>query len=301
LKVSRLFVLALLLCFVFCEIGTAAAPVSPEAVFEMIAENDRIGVMSAIVGGFDVNAYDMKAGGTPLLHAIRKARPEMVEILLSSGADVNLNDFKSADGISPLMLAVMFATAPETPSMTPERRREAVEICDMLIEHSADVNYMEFGGMTALSWAISGFDSESSEIVAGKLLDSGADVNPVTPPGKPSPLMWAVMNAYIMEWEAGEDRTEAIKLMLDAGADPNSKAHGNTPLHLVASAEREILGGGVNDTLPSGYLSRISPRIAEMLIDAGADKNAKNDKDKTPLDVALENRNFKIAVLLVTK
>jgi ankyrin repeat protein len=267
----------------------------------MIAENDRIGVMSAIVGGFDVDAYDREAGSTLLLHAIRKTRSGIVGILLDSGADVNLNDFKSADGISPLMLAVMFATAPETPSMTPERRREAVEICDMLIEHGADVNYMELSGMTALSWAISGFDSESSEIVAGKLLKSGADVNPATPPGKPSPLMWAVINAYIMEWEAGEDRTEALKMMLDAGANPNGKAHGNTPLHLVASAGREILGGGAENSLPSGYLSRISPRIAEMLIDAGADKDARNDEGKTPMDVALENRNFKIAALLATK
>jgi ankyrin repeat protein len=74
-----------------------------------------------------------------------------------------------------------------------------------------------------------------------------------------------------------------------------------TQLHLAASAEREILGDGTNNGLPSGYLSRISPRIAEMLIDAGADKDARNDEGKTALDVALENRNFKIAALLGIK
>jgi ankyrin repeat protein len=113
--------------------------------------------------------------------------------------------------------------------------------------------------------------------------------------------MWAVGNAYFVEFETGENRTELIKLMLDAGADPNVKADGITPLHAVASIERELIAGVPKALLPPGYSSRIGPKIARMLLDAGADKNAKNGEGKTPWEVAMENRNFKIAALLATR
>jgi ankyrin repeat protein len=114
--------------------------------------------------------------------------------------------------------------------------------------------------------------------------------------------MWAVMNAYFVEFETGETRTDLIKLMLEAGADPNTPVDGNTPLHAVAFVESEIVKGVPETGLPpGGYASRIGPEIAKMLLAAGADKNAKNNEGKTPLRVALDNRNFKIAALLAAR
>jgi ankyrin repeat protein len=301
LKYLRLSAIALSLCFIFGETGGALASVSPEAFFGMIDNNDGAGVISALVGGFDVNgAYgNVNEKNAPLTYAVRRTRPEIVKILLDFGADVEWKEFEDG-GVSPLMLAVLYAAAP---GMPPERKGDAMEIVDILIERGADVNYIGMSTQTPLSWALSAPDyDESSPLLIKKLLEAGADVNPAISRGNSTPLMMAMGNAYIAEWEKGEDRTELIKLLLDAGADPNGKLDGgNTPLHVVAFAEREITRGLPDAGLMPAHSSKISYGIAEMLFDAGADKHIKNDEGKNPFETALENYNFRIAVLLAVR
>ncbi len=79
---------------------------------------------------------------------------------------------------------------------------------------------------------------------------------------------------------AEEGNTEAVKQHLAAGADVDVKGGwlGGTPLHYA-------VGEGRNE-------------IAKPLIAKGADVNAKDERGKTPLDLAIQVKNPKTADLL---
>jgi ankyrin repeat protein len=79
--------------------------------------------------------------------------------------------------------------------------------------------------------------------------------------------------------DAGPVEHEIVRLLLEAGADPNAKSReGATPLHSAAF---------------TGDLES-----AELLLAYGADPNATDPKSLTPLDVARDRRNVEVAALL---
>lgn len=79
--------------------------------------------------------------------------------------------------------------------------------------------------------------------------------------------------------DAGASDSEIVRLLLDAGADPNATSReGGTPLHTAAF---------------TGELE-----IAEMLLAYGADPSACDAKGRTALDLARDRRNVEVAALL---
>jgi ankyrin repeat protein len=199
----------------------------------------------------------LDSGGlTPLLYATRENCRACVEVLLKSGADINLPD---PDGVSPLLVAIMNANW---------------DMADQLIAAGADVNQWDIFGETPLFLAINShtrrdggrnsidpINTKTGTEIVKTLLARGANPNvqlffqPANLGGNTNtrgstPLIRAANNGDI----------EMVKLLLEHGADASiMMADRQTPIHAVIagrSAEPQAI------------------ELIRILHKAGADVNA---------------------------
>ncbi len=182
--------------------------------------------------GADVNAKCscsgyLSGGWTALMIATRNADMDMVNILLSRGADPNLSN---NDGKTALIIAV----------------EEKIEnMVRVLLDKGANVNAKDNDGRTALMWSSWWGKPDAMRILLGK----GADVNAKSGDGGTA-LMWAAMHSD----------SESIKVLLDAGADLHAKSTaGRTALMLAVREGRSeqvrsllLRGAKINDEDASG-------------------------------------------------
>jgi ankyrin repeat protein len=111
-------------------------------------------IKEALAEGADVNAVDVdNESTTPLLEALRENRPEAVDILLSSNADVNQPDMV---GYTPLMAAAQHC---------PDK-------AEAIISKGANINAKGGEGTTALMLVAGDRNAEMVKL----LLDKGADI-----------------------------------------------------------------------------------------------------------------------------
>lgn len=159
----------------------------------------------------------------------------------------------------------------------------------LLIKAGANVNYVASDSRTILHWAI---DADHAEIIT-LLLQAGAD--PFAPAGNQAlPLHDAV-------WYA---RTESIKALLPAYKDVNyspSGGHNGTPINLAINlgsghVVQLFIDAGINlndasrGELPLIHAAKAGRAgIITQLLNAGADKNAKNRDNQTARDMAAES------------
>jgi ankyrin repeat protein len=137
---------------------------------------------------------DVNVGGfgneTALTCAFKNHHTEIMNLLISRGADVNV---KRSGGDTMLITAV---SRGDDPSVT-----------ELLLKAGADVHVSDFAGRAALDIAC---DKNALKVIE-VLAKHGANLNRKNPKDGGTALMFAAANG----------RVEAVKLLLQLGADPN--------------------------------------------------------------------------------
>jgi len=262
----------------------------------------------------DVPMHFPRGGFTALLFAARGGFTDCARILLDHGADIKIAD---PDNTSALVLAIinghydtaaflldrkadpnaqdnmgraaLFAAvdmrdlyASNRPAPREVNKTDPMDLIKMLLDHGADVNakltkliparavldfpdMMMGEGATPFLRAAKSADIPLMQL----LLDHGADPKVVTKAGVTALMVAAGMGHANTVRRGAEQPIEAMKICLAKGVDINAATEKtlNTALHAAA-------GQGSDD-------------IVQFLADHGAKLDLKDNKGRTPLDVAL--------------
>ncbi len=270
-----------------------AAPDGSTALHWAVYNDDVATVRALLLAGANARAVN-RHGVAPIALAAQNGSGPLADLLLKAGADPNVAGPGS-----------------ETALMT-AARAGSVAVVRALLERGADVNAREsWKQQTALMWAaaenhaaaidalvragadvharsrqsddLSGlepgdqsftallFAARAGRIDAARaLLSAGANVNDTLSDGT-SALVLAITNAQY----------DMAAFLLENQANPNAANQGWTALHELAWTRRPNIGLNLIGAVPRGRLDSLT--LAAMLLERGADVNARITKDATPL------------------
>lgn len=209
--------------------------------------------------GADPNARNT-GGYSPLRYAIEYGSPETVALLLQSGAAAGYDIAKNKT-FNPVTAAVL---------------RGRTDILDAVLQNGGG-SYVNSPGLDTRGDAdatppLSAALSKSRYDMIPALIKAGAHTGRAAPDNGQTPLMQAI----------NSEAPGVISLLVRHGADVNGRAPagsihaGQTPLHFAMQANRRY-------------------DVIETLIRLGADLESRDARGRTPLMVAIETNNNRLA------
>jgi len=264
-------------------------------------------VRALLAAGADPNKQEKNGGQNALMWAVAEHHPKVTEELVRYKADVNA---RSKSGFTALMFAArgdaesartMLGAGADPNVGTLEYGQTALiiastmgqtDVVTALLEKGADPNRHDLNGFTALHSAVrdSNYGEDAAQRAAAvatvkALLKYTADPNVrLHQEGKqtaqaPNEVMFEGATPVALAAEV--NNLDAIKVLVEAGADPNlATVNGMTPLVLSA-------GGGTDEQRPRPLDERaMAVQTARYLVEHGADVNAAGDFGWTALHMA---------------
>jgi len=237
--------------------------------------------------GADIHARDMQ--GNTILHQ-GAMQTDVCQMLIQFGVDI---DARGEDGHTPLTRAAQLRLYPLTKT---------------LAEQGADIHSKNDLGEVALQLAERHQDSEGNKI-ADLLRQYGAGPQPVPQIGRPP----TEEEFGEIRWADESNSEEIEKLIRAAPIDVNARDKSGIPLVGGVQSPR-ILGFLIDqgaDIHAKGLHGRsilhgfkkhganLNPDVCKMLIQFGADIDARSEQGQTPLICAAQSGKYEVARILI--
>ena len=238
-------IIVVTVCFVTAATSRAA---DLKTLHDAVFSGDEKAVARLIRSGADVNALDEGQGGTPLCIATSRRSPKVMALLIKAKADVNIRcSFRGtalhlaahegdAEMVRTLLAAGADVKARDRQGMIPLGRAADAKdsaVAEALIRAGSDVHHLDQAGNTAMHVA-AGIGQVK---VLQLLLDAGAKVDVMG--GMGTPLWSAVVG----------ERTAAVRLLLDAGANPAQEWMFKTPVEYARETGNQTIVAMLEEAL----------------------------------------------------
>ena len=271
------------------EAGVNADSANPDGQTALLAVARTGNVKAAerlLDAGATVDAKEKWGGQTALMWASARRHPEMMQLLISKGADVNARSIdrdyqrhvtaegrpKSLDsgGLTPLLYAA---------------RENCLACVDVLLKNKADINLADPDSVSPLLVAIMNANWD----LAKQLISAGADVNQWDVYGE-APLITAIdLRNRIDGGRASIDAPNTatglaiIKLLLEKGADPNMQL-----FFKPANARGAVMTRGATPLIRAAF--NADAEVVKLLLEHKADATVMTADRQTAIHAVLAGR-----------